>query len=190
MHMSRKLSTTAAAVVAILAVICLAINWWKIVSWLQAFESLAGWVQAFGSIIAIFISVWGATWLQDRERAKVAHGASVRQLVVAESIAEVCIETLKRLNRRATRGELSKNRIRRYLDELDDIERNLGQIDMMNLPSAEVVKAIASLRRLVRAARRRLHYASNAVEDGFPYLKDAYEELLGNAEKAKARLAS
>lgn len=55
----------------------------------------AAWVQAAGSIVAIFISVFGVMWLQDRERKRAAKAARVEWLEALNGIAKACDDLIQ-----------------------------------------------------------------------------------------------
>jgi hypothetical protein len=59
--------------------------WWNLVAWLGDFETLAAWVQAFGSIAAI---LWGV-WLFRQDNVMRAAGVRSREVEFGRSFTEI-----------------------------------------------------------------------------------------------------
>jgi hypothetical protein len=77
--------------------------WWQVLAWLEAFEKLAGWAQAFGGIASILFSGWfvaeqiGASQRLELERRE-SEGRSQRQIAARAALFHgEAVESLFRL---------------------------------------------------------------------------------------------
>lgn len=83
--------------VCIAATACLAVFWWQVLSWLEDFEKLAGWAQAFGAVVAIlagFVVVWWQIETARRAASQAREEAVAAAVVLATKALELVAERL------------------------------------------------------------------------------------------------
>ena len=117
---------------------------WEVVScWIESHPGLASWVQAFGSIAALGIAIWvgssqrRAQMKADREKSKLM--LSLVKTLAARSRSAVEFGSKERINLLAS------------LNLIRGLTHSLDKIDLLLLPSIEVIDPICTLRDSLRA---------------------------------------
>ncbi|WP_404483480.1 hypothetical protein ABWL43_18405 [Pseudomonas sp. HT11] len=116
---------------------------WEVVScWIESHPGLASWVQAFGSIAALGIAIWVAS---SQRRAQMRADRDKSKLMLS------LVKTLAARSRRAVEFS-SKERINLLasLNLIRGLSHSLDKIDLLLLPSIEVIGPICTLRDSLR----------------------------------------
>lgn len=117
---------------------------WEVVScWIESHPGLASWVQAFGSIAALGIAIWVAS---SQRRAQMKADREKSKLMLS------LVKTLAARSRRAMEfGSKERINLLASLNLIRGLSHSLDKIDLLLLPSIEVIDPICTLRDSLRA---------------------------------------
>lgn len=146
----------------------------------------AAWAQAILSGLAIF----GAVKLQDRDRQKRAEERELQRVEAILAITQHCLATLKQLDDRAEKGQLTSGRFGFYEDESSSDLTAVTAIDLSSLENPQVSAELMIIRRLMTTARRRLAMDKPKVKKGEKVTRSRFRSLKQDAQKAHDRIVS
>jgi len=117
---------------------------WEVVScWIEGHPGLASWVQAFGSISALGIAIW------------IASSQRHAQLKADKEKSRLIVSLVVTLAGRAARAVVFESKdvssIRANLNLITGLCHTLDAVDLMQLPRAELIEPICTLRDSLRA---------------------------------------
>ena len=137
------------------------IRWTELVAWADDHSGIASWVQAFGSIGAILISVWTSVWSVNRAHRLQAQAETTRtlevvfQLVGGAALVADKYFVLQKSNGPATPGELVMMGI-----EFEAFADAIHRLDPSRLDRYEIVEAAL----VTEMTLRHLKYAVDRVQ--------------------------
>ncbi|MNF93818.1 hypothetical protein D3C84_765090 [compost metagenome] len=128
------------------------IGYFSKAGWLP--KDAAGWVQAVGSVAAIIV----AALIASQDRRFTRSNIRARERVVIRAVEERCLDAfdaistlnyrLRNYYRPVTPG--SPADVRRSLERIEDVLRDLNAIDLMSMPTTAVVDCVLAARAIVK----------------------------------------
>jgi hypothetical protein len=149
---------------------------------------LPAWIQAFGSIIAIIVAVWSVTWVQDRAASRKEARQLRLQIEALLAIADRCITTISRLDRRAREGTFKRDEVAWLTDEVRADVETVGSVSLLELRSARAVSAVALLHTQSRTALRRIGYVASHLNADKSVDPTFFSKALRQAHEARQAL--
>ncbi|MNF48757.1 hypothetical protein D3C76_703200 [compost metagenome] len=132
------------------------IGYFNKTGWLP--NEASAWVQAIGSILAILV----AALIASGDRRFTKNNIRAREKVVIRAVEERCLnafDAIGALNYRLRNHYRpitpdSPADVRRSLERVDEILRDLNAIDLMSMPTTEVVECVLNARAIVQMCQR------------------------------------
>lgn len=149
-------------------------------------SATAAWAQAVLSGLAIFAAVK----LQDRDRQKRSDERELQRVEAILAITQHCVATLKQLDERAEKGQLTSGRFGFYEDETSSDLAAVTAIDLSSLENPRVSAELMIIRRSMMTARRRLAMDKPKVKKGTMVVRNRFRSLKQDAQKSHDRIVS